>query len=96
MPTLLIRCSLHARLSEDEFRDWVHGRRRELVQEPAIAEVEAAPLEGATWVVGLEVSSPAAETDDAVTELISDLRLLGLEPMVFRPGGAVALARDRA
>lgn len=97
MPTLLIRCSLHAGLPEDEFRDWVHGRRRELVSEPAIEDVELAPLDGATWVLGLEVAAgDGLETTDAVAGLIGDLRLLGLEPVVFRPDGAAALARDHA
>jgi hypothetical protein len=93
MATLLIRCSLHAGLPEDEFRDWVRGRGRELVLEPAIADVEAAPLDAATWVVGLEVSSPAPESDDAVTGLIGDLRLLGLEPVVFRPDRVAPVSR---
>lgn len=97
MPTLLIRCSLHAGLPEDEFRDWVHGRRRELLLEPTIEDVKLASLDCAIWVLGLEMTATdGVETADAVAGLIGDLRLLGLEPVVLRPDGAAALARDHA
>ncbi len=93
MSTMLIRCSLHDELTHEQFRDWIRGRRDEIIGDgSAVTAVHAARMAGSTWIVELDLApesreSGAGSRGDAVASLYGDLRLLGLKPVLFTANG---------
>ena len=85
MPTLLIRCSLHAALSHEAFGDWVRARRDELLEASSVEDLHAARLDETSWVLSLDVGEASDAAAEEVHMLVGDLRLLGLEPAVYSP-----------
>jgi hypothetical protein len=95
MPTLLIRCSLHAALSHEAFGDWVRGRRDELLEAPSVDDLHAARLDDTSWMLTLDVPRESDAATEEVHMLVGDLRLLGLEPVLSSAGDARAGSGNR-
>jgi len=88
MPSLLIRCSPHDELSHDAFRTWVRERCAQL---DAVADLRTARLSETAWVLHVELDEPpGANGEHDVSDLLGDLRLLGLDPLLYRPGSVRA------
>lgn len=84
---LIVRCRCRTGLPADDFRAWLERHHGEAATPTRFTVVEPAAPEGALWIVEVDVDGdPAAAGRDAgVAELLTDLRLLGLDPAVYVP-----------
>lgn len=85
MPTLLIRCTLHRDLTHRAFADWIDERRSTLTRETsALRHINAGRLGVAGWAVELHGAPGRTPELEAIAgDLVGDLRLLGLKPVVY-------------
>lgn len=93
---LLIRCAPPRQEDREDIERWLAGRVQGLAGEGALLYHFAPPLAGATpdgrgdaWVVEF-AASEATVGPGTISVLLADMRLLGLNPVIFR------IDRDRA
>jgi hypothetical protein len=95
MIELLLAYERPASLAEREFRSWLAGSTNGFTSTPASLSVEPGTLGGRS-VLRLTVDGdpPSASTQDTITGLLGDMRMLGLRPEVIAASddGSVALA----
>jgi hypothetical protein len=71
--------------------EWLHARASQLCELPSVARVDvhrlvtsASGSEWSNWLVELEgAATEAIEGEEAVVELLGDLRVLGMRPHVL-------------
>lgn len=84
---ILVRCRSRTELPVEEFRSWLE-RRPDAARPARLTVVRPDAPDGATWLVEVDVGDrPVEPLDRDVGELVTDLRLLGLDPAVFVPQG---------
>jgi hypothetical protein len=84
---ILVRCRSRTELPVEEFRSWLE-RRPDAARPARLTVVRPDAPDGATWLVEVDVGDrPVQPLDRDVGELVTDLRLLGLDPAVFVPHG---------
>jgi hypothetical protein len=95
MIELLLAYQLPANLAEPEFRSWLAAITRALTAISPSSTLESSGL-GARSVLRLTVGTDprCRRTHDAITELLGDMRMLGLRPEVIAASddGSSALA----
>jgi hypothetical protein len=94
--SLLIRCAPPRPEHRKDIERWLAGRVQGLAGEGALLYHFAPPLAGATpdsrgdaWVVEFAAPEETA-SPGTISVLLADMRLLGLDPVIFR------VDRDRA
>ena len=94
--SLLIRCAPPRSEDREDIENWLAARVEGLAGEGALLYHFAPPRAGATsdgrgdaWVVELAAPEQTA-SPDTISVLLADMRLLGLDPVIFR------VDRDRA
>jgi len=88
MKTIMVRCSVHARLSHDAFYAWLERRRRMIGEAGVLRAVEARRLGGHDLVIELDCEPPLdcdSELDSVVQDFVVDLQLMGMSPTVYVP-----------
>jgi hypothetical protein len=95
MSQLAIRCHPHAPVSTDEVDDWLRAeveRLRERAPHAALRVLrlnQALPTGDAEvgWLIELDAAGGAPPLDeDGLAQILRDLRLLGLQPTLFKAG----------
>jgi hypothetical protein len=91
-------------LSGAEAEEWAHAEVGRLLEADSIEQASLASLERPSdsaaahdynWLLELEVSSDDAVHDRRLTELVRDLRMLGMRPLVVVPDESTRLSLRR-
>ena len=91
MPRVLVLCQRPRMLGEDEAAAWTRKEAAALLRSPSIRRAEPRAIEPwgdilghmFDWLLELDVESREALEASPLTELLLDLRLLGLRPAVL-------------
>ena len=92
MDSILIYCRPRGDGRGHTLRAWLEHQAAELSTRPGVQRTAVVHLTSPDpssprdlgWVLECELANPGSARADALRELLTDMRLVGLEPVVFR------------